>query len=280
MNQYSFFSCSDYRECLELERESLKEHFPDQYSIQEMATYCQIHRSYLSKVIHKKAHLSEDQLFLAKKYLNLDEAKDDFIELLYKYQRTELPERKKVLEKQIKKINDKDLHVKKSQREKIRKSLTPKQKERYFLDPYAQIFHMLITIREYQENPKKILESLQITQNVYVKTINFLEELGVIEFKNKKIVLHIPEVTLSFSSPVTEAYHSLARDRGHSRMLGVSKEERNIYTLLFTTDQSTHQVIRKRYIKFLEEVVDLVGKSDKVDTLYEMHFDLFPWNSK
>ena len=139
---------------------------------------------------------------------------------------------------------------------------------------------MLITIREYQENPKKILESLQITQNVYVKTINFLEELGVIEFKNKKIVLHIPEVTLSFSSPVTEAYHSLARDRGHSRMLGVSKEERNIYTLLFTTDQSTHQVIRKRYIKFLEEVVDLVGKSDKVDTLYEMHFDLFPWNSK
>jgi transcriptional regulator with XRE-family HTH domain len=85
---------------LRLRRETGEKHL----TITSMADYCGVQRTYLSKMMNREGNLSEDQIFLASKYLGLSPEETDFLLLLRAASATEIPERRLHLESLAEKI--------------------------------------------------------------------------------------------------------------------------------------------------------------------------------
>lgn len=66
-------------------------------TITAMADYCGVQRTYLSKMMNRSGNLSEDQIFLASKYLGLTYEESDFLLLLRSIAATGLEDRREHL---------------------------------------------------------------------------------------------------------------------------------------------------------------------------------------
>lgn len=274
-----FFSCNDYRVVLEFQRNQQRELNSKKYSIQNLADACGIHRSYLSKVIHEKAHLSEDQLYLAMEFMGFDEKKREFTELLYQIQRSEIPTR-------IKNLKDKLQKFKKTTREHSagrdfeELGLTESEKNLFYLTPHNQLVFLLLTIERYRDDFKKIIDVLELDEKLFLDSLEFLSNLGVIKYDKGKVKIIHERMNFGFDSRIVDAYHSLARNRSFQRFLGAHPDQKNAYTVLFTVTDSKYQKLREIRKKFLDdfnETLRAPNKSNEPTNLYEFHCDIFPW---
>ncbi len=282
MKYSSFFSCKDYRDALEIQRNLQKELTPKKYSIQNLAEACGIHRSYLSKVMHQKAHLSEDQLYLAMEFLGFDERKTEFTELLYRWQRSEVEARRKALEAQIKKFNETTQHM---TPDKIAQNARAKDIDinKFFLHPHAQVVHTFLCLERFRKQPATIMKELELDESSFRESLDFLESLGILKQENGEIVDFIDYFTFAMEAYITDSYHSMARNRGYYKMLMAPQKDRNVYTYMFTISPDTLEKLRMRRTQFLKEMHNIIDE-DKTTSdnsmVYELHFDLFPWTKK
>lgn len=278
MKNNSFFACKDYREALEIQRNLQKELTPKKYSIQSLAEAATVHRSYLSKVMHKKAHLSEDQLYLAMEFLGFDEKKTEFTELLYRWQRSEIASRKNQLENKIKKYNLESVqHISKEER---KLKVSQQDRNNFYLNPHALVVFLFLTIKRYRENPKAIMKELDLDEATFTETVDFIERVGIIQRTEDEIVVLQEHISFGFDTEVIDAFHAIARNRSYQKMLAAPKDQKNVYTSLFTVPRDSYQQIRELRARFLKDFIQLVETSPKGrpdSTLYEFHCDIFPW---
>src|SRR5438067_732825 len=72
------------------------------YTYERMARACGIQKTYLSRVLNSDAsHLSDDQLYLACRFLGVGLVERDFLLLLRDWERSSVPERKAELAARI-----------------------------------------------------------------------------------------------------------------------------------------------------------------------------------
>lgn len=90
----------NYRQILRQLIEERRVHDP-RSSFQSLATAARIQKSYMSKVVTGKTHLTADQMFLITRFLELDLDAAKYLELLLERERTGVEGRKQELERQI-----------------------------------------------------------------------------------------------------------------------------------------------------------------------------------
>src|SRR5690348_755634 len=136
----NIFSKNDYRKILGAivpERKRLD----SSVNFQKMAAYVRVPKSYLSRVIHGKADLNTDQLFLVCQYLEFNEQESTYMQLLLEYARTGLRTRKEKLQSEIRRMQVQHLDTK----EHLKASPVGASNDElaaYYLDPWIQLTHV------------------------------------------------------------------------------------------------------------------------------------------
>jgi hypothetical protein len=273
------YFCSSYKEVLRLSinegrKRGLRKTF------QAMANHCRIQKTYLSKVINHDAHLNADQLYLAMDYVGLNEEAQEFVLLLAELEKTQIPQRRAILEIQVKHRQDDKLKTE-AHLDVRPESMPIEQMAEYFLDPLMQVIHMHLTIKKFALSPAKIAESLPIDIHALNRRLMALEQMGIIAFRGNRDPatrvdllrdnLHLPQ-----NSFLQNSYASRMRLKAVERMEGLAEDQAYRFSVVFSASSKTKKQIHASFLNWLKETQAAV-KSSREESVYQMNFDLFSW---
>lgn len=269
-----FFTNSDYRKLIQylIEREKSK---GVECTFSKLADAIRIQKPYMSKIMNGMADLSEDQLHLLCEYFSIDGEEKDYFELLLKFSKSALRERKDTLKKQILKIQSIKLDLKNNiEAEKI-SDHNPLFNE-YFLDPHMQIVHVALNIKRFQ-NIDKLSQTLQISKNKISEILKKLENLKLIEFKNNRYHVTNQSLHLPKESNLFHPQQSLIRIKSIEQQQAKSIDSGNYsFSVTFSCDETGRKKIQEDFIKYLKSVQKTV-QSSGTEEVFQINFDLFSW---
>jgi transcriptional regulator with XRE-family HTH domain len=267
------YHCNDYRDALKMaiNRLSLR---GEKVSSQSLAETAGIQAPYLSKVFNGHAELSSDQLFLICDRLGLSTDEEDFVKLLLDFSRCSIKRRKDLLKTQIKSLQNEKLSPS-HQREKMAIKNYSEQLAQYYLDPVAQQVHMLMTIPKWRQNTTLIATKLDIDTDRLAKILKNLEDLQIIEVKNKTYAVIKEQMHLPKNHPLCGPQQNLQRFAAANRLL---KKQKDGFSFIATisADEKTKNQIQHNFMLFLKSVESLVEKAPN-EEIYHLQFDIFNW---
>ncbi len=271
----------DYRVALRTRLHHLKHSLGKNFSTQNLAEECGVQRTYLSKVLNGGAHLNEDQLYAAMQFLKFSETENEYLNLLHQYQRSQQKNRKEILRKKIEEQRNGGV---KADRHLSTKLLEKDQEDvfflKYFLTPHVQLVHMLLTIEEFQKNPSRIREVLEIEDSAFQEIIERLFQLQLISQQKDRMVAERQQVFLSSSSDLFEPYHLAAKTQALSRLKKLKREEKNSTSLLMTCSRESWLKVRSRFVEFMKEIEQVVVADENPTGVYQLSVDLFAWSEE
>lgn len=268
----NIFSKSDYRDIVREVIEQRKKTNPN-INFQQMASHCRIAKSYLSKVLHKRADIDSDQLFLICEYLDFDLKERNYMFLLLEFARCSLKKRKDLLLTEIESIQNQHLDTKNHIKIPV---ADDKQMIDYYLDPMNQIIHMALTIPRFLKDTNSIITILNITPQRLLNSLRTLEKLKIIRQNKHEIKVLQEKLHLSREAPVYRAWRTQLKLLAMLKSDSVPDEEGYNFSVIFTADLATRKKIQSLFLVFLKEVESLVHKSEKA-SIFQMSFELFPW---
>lgn len=240
-----------------------------------LAQKCLMQPSYLTNVLKGRADLNSDQLYRLTELLKLTSAESDYLLVLLEFKKCQYDKRKKELSQKIHKQRSTHLRAEKNISAKTM-PLTAEQSERYYLDPYVQLVHIYLTI----PNGKKTLEELatkfSVSPSRMEQVINILEELKFISKKGKKYELLIEGRHLPRESNILKPHQQLLRLKSLEQIQALSQEQSYCFSATISTSPEVRTQLQGEFLKFLKAAEKLV-KSSKPEKLYQINFDLFPW---
>lgn len=247
-------------------------------NFQNLATSMRIHKAYLSQVIKGERDLSQDQLYLACKYLDLKDHEYDYLKLLLEYARCGLEQRKQELKKTIKEIQKSykkttsHIDVKKHKRENI-------NRDDYFLDPLNQVVHMCLSIPKYKKDPKSMAQVLFIPQKKIVTILQKLESMKIIKIESGQVTDQAFDLHLPRNSALFSAWNSSLNDLAMNRIKIISENKSYNFAVIFGANEAVKNQVHDAFLQFLKKVKKLVEKADPIDEVFQMRFDLFSWTN-
>lgn len=268
------FAHDDYREIL---KALLDERRRDEADVnyQTLAEAIRIPRSYLSKVIHGRADLSVDQLFLAATFFRLSEDERDYLELLLATARTALAERRQALAARIeaarKPYLDTSAHL------QAGSVATTPGIEEYYLDPVHQLVHVALDIPRFKSSLKLLAEVTGIALSRLQDAARTLERLGFVARENGELVVKMTALHLPKTSPFYDPWRAQLRLLGLQRAQALAKDEHYAFSVVFSAALTTDQRIKTRFFDFLKQLESEVGSAAS-ERVYQLNFDLLPWS--
>jgi hypothetical protein len=246
-----------------------------------MAEHCRIQKTYLSKVLNRDGHLSEDQTYLATEYLGLSAEEQAFTLLLHRIERSQLPARREQLSAEIDAIRRIKLKTESNIRVDTPPSI-PSDLTEYYLDPLFQVIHMMLTLRKYQQAPGEIGVSLGLKSEALHKYLRGLQRMGLAkltevrgQMQRAQILrdnLHLPQ-----TSALHGAYSARMRLKAIERMGQLSPDESYSFSAIFSTNPRVRQKIHASFIEWLKTVQKSVQAS-REEEVYQINFDLLNWS--
>ena len=100
----SIYKHSDYRSVIKTRLILLKKRSGKGFSMDRLAKYCRLQRTYLSAVLHGRGDLNSDQIFMVCQFLEMSEDEYHYTSLMHECERSAFSERKIILEKAINEI--------------------------------------------------------------------------------------------------------------------------------------------------------------------------------
>lgn len=250
----------------------------EHFSYQGLASACHVQKTYLSRVLNGEGQLSADQLFLGLSYLEFDADEQRYILLLHQWERSEVPSRRKILEDELKQIRfaqtktERHLQTSSSLSEK-------KDATMYYLNVNAQLVHMFLTIPHYAEAPSSIAKALGLSDEAMTKILRLLSQLGIISYKNHKIVVESDSLHLPKDAPLASSYRTMMRLKALERMQNESTNEQYGYSLFFSADEDARAAVQGLFFEFLKKAEKVIRPA-KCTKVYQMQFDLIDWSQK
>lgn len=173
-----------------------------------------IQKSYLSKVMAKKASLSRDQLFLFSKEIGLSHEQMEYLFLLLDYERCAVSEYKEHLKKKIDKLSS--VHTQSDkylQKETV--EISDAQMNKYYLNCENQLIHLSLSIPKYQKNIELLRDDLRLSSKQFSDALSLLQDLGLIEVLDHEIKLLKSNLHLKHDSPYFFTMEKPAKPQGH-----------------------------------------------------------------
>lgn len=274
----NLFEASDYRIAL---KELLKEKAArgERITLRKLAERLGIQHTYLSKVLNpaSSAHLGEDALSECCQHLGLSPEEEEFIFFLRSHAVSQSPQRRKRLLEKIEQMRHaRKLNVPRAESDR----LALEKESAYLLNPLAVLMHVALTISKFQKSPLDLAGVFGIGFDEIRSTLNQLADSGLIEMSEdrKRITaMHRPKMHFGIDHPLMRSHQHNLRSFGIARLMRLGENQRKAFTVAFTADVSTYGAILKRFDAFIEEARDIANGSEH-DSIYQLNFDLFPWN--
>lgn len=199
--------------------------------------------------------------------------------LLLEYSRSIVSIRKKELQKKIKNIQTQHRDTRRHLKADMINPLETDENNKYYLDPLAPLVHIFLSIPSYSKKPQTPKEKLNISEIRLNKTLQTLETLKIIRWKqeDKCYVIMRDQMQLVAESSLNTAYQIFQRNNTIQKIQGQSIDERFIFSVTFSAEEKTKNEIHDEFLKFLRRVENLVKGSTPTD-VYQINFDLFGWS--
>lgn len=272
------FELDSYKKILTLTLEEKRKNLGRAYTYEAMAKYCQIQKTYLSRVFSGKGRLSSDQLYLACEFLGLSSKERDFAFVLLELENSQIPARRRQFEEKIKAIRAEhrrtEAHIQTTAVEAQAEGLAS-----YYLDPILQLIHMYLTIPAFAREPRLVGESLGLIPHKLKEAVMKLERLGILKRGNEGVEVLIKEMHLSSKSELFAPYRTLLRVKANEQLQRLSEPEAYSFSVLFSADRRAKDQIHQDFLSFLKQAQSQVKKAKEVE-VYQMNFDLFGWSNR
>lgn len=269
MNVYAWL---DYREVIKRKKADQGGTYAD------LAERCGIQKTYLSKVVGGTADLNSDQLYLVAGALGLDEEETQYVLLLLERARSQLPARRKRLDRRIASIQMGHLDTGKSIGTKPEDPGDAGPLSLYYMDPYALIVHAFLTIPYFRAHTPEIARRLGLGDGQLQNVLKTLQAAGILEWRRgeREPRLLKEHLQLAKNSPLLEAHQALMRAIAAAQVARVKKDEKFTFMVTFSADEGTRALIHERFLAFLKDIEPAVRKAP-AKNVYQLGFDLFPW---
>lgn len=269
------FTETDYRKILKTAVSERKKIAP-KCNFQHLADAMRVQKSYLSRVVNGSANLSPDQLFLVCEYFEFDEKQRDYVFLLLEYARCGSKKYREAVLGKIRRIQARYLETKEHLKAK---SVTGNSSgsETYYLDPLHQIVHIALSIARYQSDLALLAHDLRIPVERLLSAVQKLEQLGIISReKNGAIKTLVKNVHLPRTSPVYTSWRNQLKLISMQQLQNLGPSDSYSFAVVFSADIATRRLIQSRFLEFLKEVEEMVGKASNKN-VFQLNFDLFNW---
>ena len=260
----------DYRQLLKQSLEERKKRLGKSVSSQDMASYVKVQKTYLSAVLAKRAHLSEDQMYLSCKYLKIPELQQQYFSLLHQTQRSGCEERIEVLGREIvaieKKLSGTDGH--------LNINTEPDLMDEYYLEPVHLLVHMYLTINSVSKDFTKITSALNINLEELNKIIDNLIAMRILEQAPEGLKILKETVHMNTDHKLFKAHKKLMRLKSLEKVN--RSDDSYSLSVTFSADEATHKKIKAAFMDFLNTAHELV-ESAPAQEVYQLNFDLHGW---
>jgi plasmid maintenance system antidote protein VapI len=274
----SFYTIQSYRRLI-ASAISERKLFESAFTAQRLAEEIGIQKSYLSKVLSNKAHLSSDQIFLVGKFFQWTEDQTDFALKLLELERTGVQARKNQLQQQISEIQQKHLQIAKAiELPALEADLEALQE--YYLSPWVQLIHVCLSIPRYAKDLALLAQDLQLPEKVVSSAVKILLKLKIVrERRDRGFEVLLQEIHLSKTSPVFHAWQTQIRLSALHRLRAAPHPSDYNFNVLFSADESTRVRLQDEILSLLKSAENHVKDSAERDAYY-MSVDLFRWTGR
>lgn len=271
----SIYKHLDYRLALKTSLEELKP-IKKSATLQNMAEYCRVQKTYLSKVLNHGGNLNSDQLYLACDYLKLNSKQTEYVQLLHNFDQCSVDKRKKEILQKV--------HAIQKEHQTTHAHINVKTEDlkidainEYYSDPYHQLIHMFLTIERFRKDLKLIADKTKLPADKVQYYVEQLQKMQIITYSEGKIKILQDNLHLPANSSLMKAYRSLTRLQALELINRLPAEDAYTFTVAFSTDKETKEKIHQKFLDFLKDTQKLVGKS-KEEELYQINFDFLKWS--
>jgi uncharacterized protein (TIGR02147 family) len=235
--------------------------------LSRVAEVLQTHPSYVSRVLNGANNLTLDQGFTLGKWLEFDEAEQEFLSLLIQKDRAATKDYREALERRLESLRERKRDLGKDFQ--VQYSPNPSEALYYSSWIYSAI-HILLTIPQFN-TVKKISEALKISPSEAETGLRILEAMGAASLKGEHWSQTKSHVFISNSNPLAQCYHSSWSHRLNS-FLSVGNPEHVRYTGVHSLSKSDWKKLRVMIRDFLKSINSTVEPS-KEETLVAIRID-------
>ncbi|MGZ3772753.1 MAG: TIGR02147 family protein [Pseudobdellovibrionaceae bacterium] len=271
----TLYNYRSYKDCLFKILLEKKKSRP-QYTFEALAKACGIQKTYLSRVLKHKGNLTEDQLYSACVYLKFSKMEIKYVLTLWRWENSSHPDRREYYIKKIEDLRSQSLKTE----NKIKVNTVSSAKEslaEYYSDPFFPLIHMFLTLERFQKNPEALKEYLAIPKSKIHLYLDRLNDMNLIEFKDKKWTVIQDTIHLPRTSHLIKTYRALMRLKALEKMDRSSEEDFYSFSVVFSSNAEVQKEIQNRFLSFLSDVQKIV-KEEKESDVYQMNFDLLKWS--
>ena len=232
------------------------------------ATGCQT--SYVSRILAKGAHFSQEQTLRLCDYLLFQSEETEYFICLVESQKASSPELKSFYKKKLDTIREKNLTIK----DRVKPSVTMSAEAlaTFYSQWYYLAIHVLLLNPKFR-SATTIATALGLSLTTVEKTLRFLLDQDLVKTKNGELVPGEVDTHLGHASPFVKQHHSNWRIAAIESIRG--EEDRNLhYSAVSSLSEEAVRVLREKFVSLIEDYVKTI-KPTRDETLYAFNLDFF-----
>ncbi len=221
------------------------------------AEYLNCQRSYLSRVISDKEHLTPDQAYMLCKFWKLNTDEREYFSTLVEYERAGQPEYRNFLKLKISEMKKKYESI--QERTQRQSHVTDNLELQYFASWISCALQFLTMIPQYQ-NVNSLSERLCLKKEIVTEHLQQLQKRNLVELKqdkwiNKSSNFHVPK-----ESPLVMLHHQNWRSRAILDAQNINSDHVH-FTGVYTLSFDDFQRVKDMLLNFIAEANLIVGPS-------------------
>lgn len=272
----NIFAYEGYKDAIRAAVAEKKAVMGTRMSFERLASALGMQKTYLSRILGEgKAHLSQDQLYKAGKFLGLTAEERRFMALLLEWERAEQVDRKAELKAEIEQAARR--HAKTESHLKVDATLSLGELADYYLDPDVPLTHMFLAIPAYRADVRQVGQKLGLTPDGLASTLQRLERLGMIHGAEGGYALKRDTAHLPVESPIFKSYRAMQRLKAIERCQKLGPDQAYNFSVVFSADEASRRDIQKLFFDLIKATQTRLGQA-KDEDVYQMNFDLFDWS--
>ncbi|MGZ3779719.1 MAG: TIGR02147 family protein [Pseudobdellovibrionaceae bacterium] len=237
-----------------------------------------VQKAYVSKVLTGQRDFNSDQIYLIAKEFQLQSEETEYLLLLLEYERTGIQARKQDLQDQIAAIQFQQRKMNKHIKRKVITPLVDTSQLEYYLEPMTLIVHNFLKIPKYQKSISSLSNKLGISPHELKSIIERLSRLGLIEQqKDSSWKVNTENIHLSRESPLCGPHLNLFKIFANQHIMKIPVTKRFSYSSTIRANEATKNLIHEKLLALLKDLEPLIEKAPE-ESVYELSFDLFPWD--
>lgn len=253
------------------------EHLKSQSSLTmaKLAEKVGVQSSYITHVFKGRAHFSADQLYAIGEALNFSEEEVEYLLLLLELERSVHSTRKRKLKEKIELQRAKFLKTESHLSVETVRDLEAATIQ-YYLDPLCQLVMVFLNFPQYAKDPFLLGAKLGMGSQQLEEILGRLQSSGKVEItKNGYKVLsgsdHLPK-----ESPLCQPHQTLMRYKSVDQMQRLAWGKAYSFSVTFSSTPEDKAQIQSAFLDFVNAAEKIVKKSPR-EKVYQINFDLFPW---